>query len=62
MVALVIMKLVGQRQFHQMGAEVFGSDSPYTDVEVVSSAIEILRKLGLNDLEVEITSLGPHWP
>ena len=47
-----------QRQFHQMGAEVFGSDSPYTDVEVISSAIEILRKLGLNDLEVEINSLG----
>lgn len=47
-----------QRQFHQMGAEVFGSDSPYTDVEVIVSAIEILRKLGLDDLEVEINSLG----
>ncbi len=47
-----------QRQFHQMGVEVFGSDSPYTDIEVITLAINILKKLGLNDLEVEINSLG----
>ena len=47
-----------QRQFHQVGVEVFGIDSPSCDAEVISTAISFLNKIGLNDLELEINSLG----
>lgn len=47
-----------QRQFHQIGAEIFGSSSSAADAEAILTATEILNKLGLNDLIVEINSLG----
>ena len=47
-----------QRQFHQLGVEVFGVDAPSADAEVISTAIAFLNKIGLNDLELEINSLG----
>ena len=47
-----------QRQFHQVGVELFGIKEPMADVEVISLAVQFLNKLGLNDLEVEINSLG----
>ena len=47
-----------QRQFHQVGVEVFGMPSPACDAEVISTAIAFLNKIGLNDLELEINSLG----
>ncbi len=47
-----------QRQFHQIGAEIFGSSSSAADAEAILTASEILNKLGLNDLIVEINSLG----
>ena len=47
-----------QRQFHQVGVEMFGVKEPMADVEVISLAVQFLNKLGLNDLEVEINSLG----
>lgn len=47
-----------QRQFHQVGVEMFGVAEPMADVEVISLAVLYLNKLGLNDLEVEINSLG----
>ena len=47
-----------QRQFHQVGVEMFGIKEPMADVEVISLAVQFLNKLGLNDLEVEINSLG----
>lgn len=47
-----------QRQFHQVGVEVFGIDAPSCDAEVISTAIAFLNKIGLNDLELEINSLG----
>lgn len=47
-----------QRQFHQLGVEMFGSTEPIADAECIFTAIKYLKSLGLNDLTVEINSLG----
>ncbi len=47
-----------QRQFHQVGVEMFGIKEPAADAEVIILAVDYLKSLGLNDLEVEINSLG----
>lgn len=47
-----------QRQFHQVGVEMFGIKQPAADAEVILLAVNYLKSLGLNDLEVEINSLG----
>lgn len=47
-----------QRQFHQVGVEMFGIKEPTADAEVIAMAVDYLKSLGLNDLEVEINSLG----
>jgi len=47
-----------QRQFHQVGVEMFGIKQPTADAEVILLAINYLKALGLNDLEVELNSLG----
>ena len=47
-----------QRQFHQVGVEMFGVKEPTADAEVILMAVNYLKSLGLNDLEVEINSLG----
>lgn len=46
------------RQFHQVGAEVFGSDDPDVDAEVVAMAMRFYEKLGLENLELHINSVG----
>ncbi len=47
-----------QRQFHQVGVEVFGIKQPTADAEVIFMATNYLKALGLNNLSVEINSLG----
>ena len=47
-----------QRQFHQVGVEMFGVKQPTADAEVILLAVNYLKSLGLNNLEVEINSLG----
>lgn len=47
-----------QRQFHQVGVEMFGVKDATADAEVIELAVSYLNSLGLNDLEVEINSLG----
>ena len=47
-----------QRQFHQVGVEVFGIKQPTADAEVILMAVNYLKSLGLNDLSVELNSLG----
>ena len=47
-----------QRQFHQLGVEMFGIKDPTADAEVILMAVNYLKSLGLNDLDVEINSLG----
>lgn len=47
-----------QRQFHQVGLELLGCDSPRADVEVIALATDILRTLGLKNLQLDINSVG----
>lgn len=47
-----------QRQFHQVGVEMFGVKEPAADAEAILLAVTYLNSLGLNDLDVEINSLG----
>lgn len=47
-----------QRQFHQIGAELFGIKESTADAEVILLAVNFLRSIGLNDLDIEINSLG----
>ena len=47
-----------QRQFHQVGVEVFGIKQATADAEVIAMAVDYLKELGLNDLTVELNSLG----
>jgi len=46
------------RQFHQFGAEMFGTDSPYADAEVLAFLSEFLRGAGLSSVSMELNSLG----
>ena len=47
-----------QRQFHQLGVEFVGYESVRSDVEIIALAWDILGKLGINELNLEINSLG----
>jgi len=47
-----------QRQFHQLGVEFIGYESPNSDIKIISLAWDILQKLGLSELNLEINSLG----
>lgn len=46
------------RQFHQFGAELFGTDSPYADAEVLAFLSGFLAEAGLAEVSLEINSLG----
>jgi histidyl-tRNA synthetase len=46
------------RQFHQMGVEVFGDDSPGVDAEVIYSAYSFLEQLGIREMKLIINSVG----
>ncbi len=46
------------RQFHQFGVEVFADDSPQVDAEVIFSAVDFLKKLGIDDIQLELNSVG----
>ncbi len=47
-----------QREFNQIGLEVFGEKSPKVDAEVIAIGYKFLEKLGISDLEVKINSVG----
>jgi histidyl-tRNA synthetase len=46
------------RQFNQIGAEAIGTDSPLADAELIVLLDELLRGLGIEDLELRLSSLG----
>lgn len=46
------------REFHQFGIEAFGSQGPSIDAEIISLAVTFLTDVGLNDLSVNINSIG----
>lgn len=47
-----------QRQFHQIGVEMFGSDDASADADCIYTAVKFFEEVGLQNLSVEINSLG----
>src|SRR6056297_1641365 len=47
-----------QRQFHQFGVEVIGSDDPVADVEVIAFMIHIYNKIGITNTTLKLNSIG----
>lgn len=47
-----------QRQFHQLGVEVFGSRNPATDVETMVLSMDLFKQYAITDLKLVINSLG----
>jgi histidyl-tRNA synthetase len=46
------------REHHQFGVECFGAAGPEADSEIISLAREYLSRLGVNDVRLEINSIG----
>ncbi len=46
------------RQFHQLGAEVYGMAGPDVDAELILFTARLWRRLGLKGLELQLNSLG----
>lgn len=47
-----------QRQFHQIGVEAFGFESPEVDAEQIVLLARLWRELGIADVELQINSIG----
>ena len=47
-----------QREFHQFGMEVYGAASAYADAEVMCAAHSIFDRLGVQDVHLEVNSIG----
>ncbi len=47
-----------QRQFHQIGVEAFGFDTPEVDAEQIVMLARLWRELGIEDVELQINSIG----
>lgn len=46
------------REFHQFGAEMYGSASPAADAEMIAMVDAFLRRLGIKGIELNINSIG----
>jgi len=46
------------RQFHQLGAEVIGTESPLADAEAIGLLADLLAELGVPGVELRLGSLG----
>lgn len=46
------------RQFHQIGVEAIGSDSPYLDGEVITLMVKLFEEIGLKGYQIKVNSLG----
>ena len=46
------------REFHQFGIEALGEKNPAVDAEIILLAVDFLRSLGLNDLNLKINTVG----
>jgi histidyl-tRNA synthetase len=47
-----------QRQFHQIGVEAFGFDTPEVDAEQIVLLARLWRELGIQDVALQINSIG----
>ncbi|MBP2622150.1 histidine--tRNA ligase [Streptococcus panodentis] len=46
------------REFHQIGAECFGSSNPATDVEMIAMAAQFFKEIGIRNVSLQLNSLG----
>ncbi|HOP75070.1 MAG TPA: histidine--tRNA ligase [Bacillota bacterium] len=46
------------RQFVQFGAEALGSNDPRVDAEIIALVVNFYRRLGIDDLDVNLNSIG----
>ncbi len=46
------------RQFHQFGAEVFGSEHPEADAEIIAISYNFFKNLGIGNLTLTLNSIG----
>ena len=46
------------RQFHQFDIEAFGSLDPMTDAEIIALGWQFFHKIGLEDIQLQINSIG----
>jgi histidyl-tRNA synthetase len=46
------------RQFHQLGAEIFGSDDPYYDYEIISVVDSIAKNIGIEKYSIMLNTIG----
>ena len=46
------------REFHQIGAECFGSSNPATDVEMIAMAAQFFKDIGITNVSLELNTLG----
>jgi histidyl-tRNA synthetase len=46
------------RQHQQIGAEILGASSPYADAELISMYLHFVSKLGIQDLQLHLNSVG----
>ncbi|MCP4196029.1 MAG: histidine--tRNA ligase [Proteobacteria bacterium] len=46
------------RQFYQAGAELIGVDAPAADAEIIDMAVQFIKGLGIDDVSVQLNSLG----
>lgn len=47
-----------QRQFHQIGMEMFGIEQASADAEVILTALKLLKKLELSNLTLHLNNIG----
>jgi len=47
-----------QRQFHQFGVEIIGSDDPVADVECIAFMMGIYKRIGIKNFNLKINSVG----
>lgn len=47
-----------QRQFHQFGVEIIGSDDPIADVECIAFMIRIYERIGIKNFDLKVNSVG----
>lgn len=46
------------REFHQFGLEVYGTQNPAADAELISAAQSLFDRLGVTNLHLELNSIG----
>ncbi|MCS5592234.1 MAG: histidine--tRNA ligase [Gammaproteobacteria bacterium] len=46
------------RQFHQVGVEIFGATDAKIDAELIAMTLQLWQRLGLNNVSLEVNSLG----